>query len=305
MRAAIIVGSSIALSALVPWQRPGQTPFGFAPERVAAHAALERRFLAEPSAERIREANRYLADKPHLAGSERDRELALWTRDRFNDYGLEEVQITTHEVLLPWPEEVTVEMTAPRTWRASMREDPIPGDTYTQIPPEEAGIPYHAYAANGEITAPVVYAGSGNPADYDRLAALGVDVRGKIALVRYSVPYSYRGFKALTAERRGAAGILIYSDPADDGYAKGKVYPDGPWGPESHIQRGGIVYDFLVPGDPLTPGWASIAGAKRIDRKDAVSLPSITSAPLSYKDARVILEAMGGPDAPKEWQGAL
>ena len=110
------------------------------------------------------------------------------------------------------------------------------------------------------MTAPVVYAGSGTPADYDWLTSQGIDVRGKIALVRYSVPYSYRGFKALTAQQRGAAGILIYSDPADDGAAKGKVYPDGPWGPESHIERGGIAYDFLVPGDPLTPGWASVPG---------------------------------------------
>ena len=121
-------------------------------------------------------------------------------------------------------------------------------------------LPYHAYSASGDVTAPVVYAGNGTPDDYDWLSAQGIDVRGKIALVRYSVPYSYRGFKALTAQQRGAAGLLIYSDPADDGAAKGKVYPDGPWGPESHIQRGGIVYDFLVPGDPLTPGWASVTG---------------------------------------------
>jgi N-acetylated-alpha-linked acidic dipeptidase len=196
-------------------------------------------------------------------------------------------------------------MTAPRAWRASMREDPIAGDPYSQAAPEELGIPYHAYSASGEVTAPVVYAGSGNPEDYDWLAAQGINVRGKIALVRYSVPYSYRGFKALTAQQRGAAAILIYSDPADDGYGKGKVYPDGPWGPESHIQRGGIVYDFLVPGDPLTPGWASTPGARRIPASEAVSLPRIISAPLSYKDARVILESLTGPEVPQPWRGAL
>ena len=152
----------------------------------------------------------------------------------------------------------------------------------------------------GDVTAEVVYAGSGNPEDYDWLASHGVDIRGRIALVRYSVPYSYRGFKALTAQRRGAAGILIYSDPADDGEGKGKVYPHGPWGPPSHIQRGGIVYDFMVPGDPLTPGWASVPGARRIDRAEATSFPQIVSAPLSNKDARPILEALGGPDHAKE-----
>jgi N-acetylated-alpha-linked acidic dipeptidase len=141
--------------------------------------------------------------------------------------------------------------------------------------------------------------------DYDWLKSQGIDIRGRIALVRYSVPYSYRGFKALTAQQRGAAGILIYSDPADDGEAKGKVYPHGPWGPASHIQRGGVVYDFMVPGDPLTPGWASIKGARRIDASDAESLPRIISAPLSHRDARPILEALAGPVAPKTWQGGL
>jgi N-acetylated-alpha-linked acidic dipeptidase len=150
-----------------------------------------------------------------------------------------------------------------------------------------------------------VYAGSGNPADYDWLAARGIDIKGRIALVRYSVPYSYRGFKALTAQQRGAAGLIIYSDPADDGYGKGKVYPEGPWGPESHIQRGGIVYDFMVPGDPLTPGWASVPGAKRIPAGEAASLPAIVSVPMSYKDARVILEPLTGPEAPRSWQGGL
>jgi N-acetylated-alpha-linked acidic dipeptidase len=286
-------------------QRAGAELIGFTRERGAAHADLERRFLTLPRADRIRDAHRYLAGKPHLAGTPRDRELAEWTRDRFREYGLEEVDITTHEVLLPWPQEVSVEMTAPRAWRASMREDPIAGDPYSQAAPEELGIPYHAYSASGDVTAPVVYAGSGNPEDYDWLATQGIDVRGKIALVRYSVPYSYRGFKALTAQQRGAAAILIYSDPADDGYGKGKVYPDGPWGPESHIQRGGIVYDFLVPGDPLTPGWASTPGARRIPAAEAVSLPRIVSAPLSYKDARVILESLTGPEVPQPWRGAL
>ncbi|MGE5726594.1 MAG: transferrin receptor-like dimerization domain-containing protein, partial [Acidobacteriota bacterium] len=118
-------------------------------------------------------------------------------------------------------------------------------------------------------------------------------------------PYSYRGFKALTAQREGAAAILIYSDPAEDGYKKGKVFPDGPWGPESHIQRGAITYDFIVPGDPLTPGWASLPGAKRIAVKDARSLPNIMALPLSWQDAKPLLEHIGGPVAPPDWQGGL
>jgi N-acetylated-alpha-linked acidic dipeptidase len=276
--------------------------YGFSTGSVSKQHALESRFQNSVDAERIRDFHKEYAAKPHVAGSPRDRELAEWTRDRWREYGLEEVAITEHEVLLPYPEEVTVEMTAPKSWRASMKEDPIPGDEYTNT---DVGIPYHAYSASGDVTASVVYAGSGNPADYDWLLSQGIDVKGKIALVRYSVPYSYRGFKALTAQQRGAAGLLIYSDPADDGFKKGKVYPDGPWGPESHIQRGGIVFDFMVPGDPLTPGWASVPGAKRIAASESKALPAIMSAPLSWKDAQVILRSFDGPDAPKSWQGGL
>jgi N-acetylated-alpha-linked acidic dipeptidase len=280
-----------ALAFLAAWQRPVRAPFGFSSATAAAEEAIERRFLRLPSADRIRDEHRVFTAKPHMAGTDRDRELMERTRDRFVAFGLEEVQVTTHDVLLPWPEEVLVEMVSPARWRASMREDPVAEDPDTQISPDEAGLPFHAYSASGEVTGALVLAGSGNPSDYDALARRGIDVRGKIALVKYSVPYSYRGFKALTAQQRGAAGILIYSDPADDGAGKGVVYPNGPWGPESHIQRGGVVYDFLVPGDPLTPGWASIAGARRINRAAAVSLPTIISAPLSFRDARVLLAA--------------
>ena len=276
--------------------------YGFAARSAIAERGVEARFLALPSRDKARDAHAYLTAEPHVAGTPRDRLLAGWVRDRWQEYGLDEVQIVEHEVLLPYATEVVVEMVSPRTFHASLKEEPVAGDSSTA---RDVGISYHAYSASGDVTAPVVYANSGNPADYDWLAAHGIDVRGKIALVRYSMPYSYRGFKALTAEQRGAAGILIYSDPAEDGFKKGKTYPDGPWGPESHIQRGGIVYDFRVPGDPLTPGWASVPGAKRIAAADAISLPKIMSAPLSWKDARPILESLGGRSAPDAWQGGL
>ena len=296
---------AIACVAFTGAQTQSSGPFGFTRGGAEAERRLERRFLALPDSRRLQQAHAFLAGKPHIAGSPRDKELADWTAARFAEAGLDDVHVSTHEVLLPWPLEVSVEMTAPRAWRASMREEPIDGDEFTRAPQEEIGIPYHAYSASGDVTADVVYAGSGSPTDYDWLKSHGIDIRGRIALVRYSVPYSYRGFKALTAQQRGAAGILIYSDPADDGEGKGKVYPNGPWGPASHIQRGGVVYDFMVPGDPLTPGWSSTKGARRIDRSEAQSLPRIISAPLSHKDARPILEALGGPLAPKAWQGGL
>ena len=164
---------------------------------------------------------------------------------------------------------------------------------------------YFGFSASGDVTAEVVYAHSGNPEDYELLRKNGISVKGKVVLVRYSNPYSYRGFKALTAEREGAAALLIYSDPAEDGWKRGKVFPDGPWGPESHIQRGAITYDYIVPGDPTTPGWASVAGAKHIAPEEARSLPKIVGLPLSWRDAKPLLENMNGPEAPKDWQGAL
>ena len=169
------VGLAVAAAALLTaaWQRPDRVPLGFTASRAAMYADVERRFLASPSADRIRDVHRFLADKPHMAGSDRDRELAEWTRDRFQRSGLEDVTITTHDVLLPWPEEVAVEMIAPRSWRASMREEPIAGDPHTSVEHAEPGLPYHAYSASGDITAPVVYAGQGQPEDYDWLRHAG------------------------------------------------------------------------------------------------------------------------------------
>jgi N-acetylated-alpha-linked acidic dipeptidase len=226
-------------------------------------------------------------------------------RRQFSAAGMQEVVITTHEVLLPKPLQIAVEMIRPRAWRATLVEDPIKGDRDTELEPSALGQPYLAYSASGAVTAPLVYAGAGMPADYDWLAAHGVEVRGAIILARYSSPYSYRGFKAYTAQQRGAAGVLLYSDPAESGSPRGKIYPDGPWGPETRIERGAIAYDFIVPGDPLTPGWASVPGAKRIAKTTAASLPRILAAPISARDARVLLASLSGPVAPRSWQGAL
>ena len=294
-----VVGTmlAVAAAAAVGAQAPDGI-YGFSAAAVGAQRQIERRFQALPSADRARDYHRHLTNEPHVAGSDRNRQLAEWTRDLWKDYGFDSVEIVEHQVLLPYPTEMKLSM---GTWEARFTEDTVQGDPDTQKPV----IHYNAYSRSGEVDAPVVYAASGNPENYDWLESQGIDVRGKIVLVRYSVPYSYRGFKALTAEKRGAAAMLIYSDPAEDGAKKGVVYPDGPWGNESHIQSGGIPYDFMVPGDPLTPGWASVAGAKRIAAEEAVSLPKIVSAPLSARDARVLLQAMDGPEAPQAWQGGL
>lgn len=221
----------------------------------------------------------------------------------WKEQGLEDVVIRQYDVLNSFPGQISLEMLAPVRYVAGLREEPYTADPDTRNPHVDQA--YFSMSASGDVTAPVIYAHSGNPGDYALLRSRGIDVRGKVVLVRYSNPYSYRGFKALTAEREGAAAILIYSDPAEDGYKKGKVFHDGPWGPESHIQHGAITYDFMVPGDPLTPGWASVPGARRIDPKDAVSLPKIMALPLSWHDAKPLLEHMGGPRAPDDWQGGL
>lgn len=246
---------------------------------------------------------RYLTEEPHPAGSEQNRRLAEYTRDRFVEYGLEDVQLLEYEVLLPFPREVRVTMLEPFEFEASLREDgyEVDKDSWSS----DVGLPYLGMSASGDVTGEVIYANSGNPSDYDWLESQGIDPAGKIALVRYSMPYSYRGFKAWEAERRGVKALIIYSDPAEDGFRKGEVFPHGPWGPESHIQRGAITYDFIVPGDPLTPGRPSIEGEPRIEEAESASIPKIIAVPMSWRDAKPILENLGGPVARHAWQGGL
>ena len=239
---------------------------------------------------------------PHPAGSIRNRQLAEWVASRYRASGLADVRIHRYDVFLPWPTHVSVTMTAPTHYEATLREDAVGADPDTRL---DAGPTYLGMSASGDVSGELVYASSGNPSDYDWLESQGVSLRGKVALVRYSVPYSYRGYKAQVAQERGLKALLIYSDPQEDGYRRGLTFPDGPYGPESHLQRGALTYDFIVPGDPLTPGWASVDGARRIAVGEARSVPTIMAVPLSWRDAQPLLTALGGPVAPQTWQGAL
>src|SRR5690242_2205258 len=276
---------------------------GFSAGEASKESEIEQKFRAIPSPEEERSQHRIFTAEPHIAGSARNNELARYIAEEWKKQGLEDVRIRRYDVYSTEPRSTFLEMVSPVRYVAGLREQPYPEDPDTRN--KAVSSAWTGMSLSGEITAPLVYAHSGNPEDYDYLRQQGINVRGKIVLVRYSNPYSYRGFKALTAEREGAAAILIYSDPAEDGYKKGKVFPDGPWGPESHIQRGAITYDFIVPGDPLTPGWASVPGAKHIAVKDARSLPKIMALPLSWHDAQPLLEHIGGPAAPQDWQGGL
>ncbi len=280
-----------------------QTILGFTPSSSAHEAEIESRFKSIPSPDEERRQHRIFTAEPHVAGSKRNNELADYIANEWRKQGLEDVVVRRYDVYGTNPKSASLEMMAPVRYQATLREAAIDADPDSKNPAISGA--WLGMSISGEVTAPVVYAHSGNPEDYDLLRKNGISVTGKIVLVRYSNPYSYRGFKALTAQRAGAAAILIYSDPAEDGYQKGKVDPDGPWGPEYHIQRGAITYDFIVPGDPLTPGWASVPGAKRIPIEQAESAPKIMALPLSWHDAKPLLENMDGPIAPPDWQGGL
>jgi N-acetylated-alpha-linked acidic dipeptidase len=292
------------LSAQLDNVRRISTPIlGFDAKHAEAEHQLEASFQSIPSPEKAREWHRTFTAEPHPAASERNNQLAEFIADEWRKQGWEDVTLRRYDVLHSRPRSVSLEMVAPVAYTAGLREDPYDVDPDTKNPAVSGS--YFGFSASGDVTAEVVYAHSGNPEDYELLRKNGISVKGKVVLVRYSNPYSYRGFKALTAEREGAAALLIYSDPAEDGSKRGKVFPDGPWGPESHVQRGAITYDYIVPGDPTTPGWASVSGAKHIPPEEARSLPKIVGLPLSWRDAKPLLENMNGREAPKEWQGAL
>jgi N-acetylated-alpha-linked acidic dipeptidase len=276
---------------------------GFTPTSAAHESEVETKFKSIPTPDEERRQHRIFTAEPHVAGSKRNNELAEYIRDEWKKQGLEDVVIRRYDVYGTNPKSASLEMIAPVHYQATLREAPLGADPDSKNPAISGA--WLGMSISGDVTAPVVYAHSGNPEDYDLLRKNGITVKGKIVLVRYSNPYSYRGFKALTAQREGAAAILIYSDPQEDGYKKGKVDPDGPWGPEYHIQRGAITYDFMVPGDPQTPGWASVPGAKRIPIEEATSAPKIMALPLSWHDAKPLLENMDGPLAPENWGGGL
>ncbi len=291
-----VVGSSAS------YQTAGDSLRGFSTASADRERALEALLAQRVNRDSTGAAFRVLTAEPHPAGSARNKVLADWVAEKYRAAGLEDVKLHRYDVYLPWPREVSVTMTAPTRYVATMKEDVVAADPDTK---QDPGITYLGMTASGDVTGELVYASSGNPGDYDWLEAHGVSVKDKIVLVRYSVPYSYRGYKALVAQQRGAKALLIYSDPQEDGYRKGLTFPDGPYGPLSHIQRGSITYDFIVPGDPLTPGWASVDGAKRIPIAEARSAPTIMMAPISARDAAPLLEALTGPVAPASWQGAL
>ncbi|MCU1307607.1 MAG: Glutamate carboxypeptidase, partial [Acidobacteriaceae bacterium] len=249
---------------------------------------------------------RILTSAPHVAGTPEDKKTAEYVAQKFREAGLK-TEIVEYKIWMNYPKEISVSITAPATVKMNgpRRESVAKGADPYQDDPRVLPA-FNAYSPSGDAEAEVVYANYGTPADFKRLKDMHIDVRGKIIIVRYG--QNFRGVKSYVAEENGAAGVIIYSDPIDDGYVKGDKYPLGPWRPDSAVQRGSIQYLFKYPGDPTTPGFAStmsLPESKRLTPDKITDLPKLPTTPLSYADASPILEHLAGPETPREWQGGL
>jgi N-acetylated-alpha-linked acidic dipeptidase len=296
------LSSSLAAALLTPSLSPiPGDPLGFSPSGARAELQWEAKFKAIPSPDTIRESIRRLSAYPHHVGSPHDRENAEWILARFEQWGLD-AHIERFDVLFPTPKERVVELVAPTRFVAKLREPAVRGDP-TSVQFDLRLPPYNAYSADGDVTAPLVYVNYGIPADYEELERRGISVKGAIVIARYGG--SWRGIKPKVAAEHGAVGCLIYSDPRDDGYTQGDVFPKGPYRPRDGVQRGSVADMPTYPGDPLTPGVGAVEGAKRLPIAEAKTLTKIPVLPISYGDAQPLLAAMGGPVAPPEWRGTL
>ncbi|HYU44464.1 MAG TPA: transferrin receptor-like dimerization domain-containing protein [Vicinamibacteria bacterium] len=281
--------------------RADQGPLGFSDERARAQRALEQRFDSLLKADELREWMRRLSARPHHLGSPYGKENADLLASLFRSWGYD-TRIEEFRVLFPTPKTRVLEMLEPTRFTASLaepalKEDATSGQTSEQLPV------YNAYSIDGDVTAPLVYVNYGVPKDYEELARHGVDVKGKIVIARYGG--SWRGIKPKVAAEHGAVGCLIYSDPRDDGYFQGDVYPEGAFRNERGAQRGSVADMPLFPGDPLTPGVGATPEAKRLALSEAPTLTKIPVMPISYADAQPLLRALRGPMAPEAWRGAL
>lgn len=273
------------------------------PARSAApdEAALARALDASVQPSDLKAWMRLMAAEPNHVGSPHDKANAEWELAQFKAFGWD-AHIETFEVLYPTPISESLELVAPTPFKATLTEPPIPGDTTSRA--TQPSLPaYVAYQGDGDVTAPLVYVNYGMPDDYKALERLGIDVKGKIVIVRYG--QGWRGLKPKLAQDHGAVGCIIYSDPRDDGYSVDVPYPDGPARPPHGIQRGSVADMVLYPGDPLTPGVGATKDAKRLTIAEAQTILKIPVLPISYADAQVMLQAIDGLVAPPAWRGGL
>jgi N-acetylated-alpha-linked acidic dipeptidase len=281
---------------------PGGGLLGF--RDAASESAIEARFLAVPDPKLAEQHLRTLTQAPHMAGTIEDKATADYVAQKFREAGLD-TEIVEYKVWINYPSEISVDLAAPTgvEMHGPTREH-VDGDPFQDDP--RVVMPFTGMSPSGDVEADVVYANYGSPDDFEKLEKMKIDVGGKIVLVRYG--QNFRGVKAFVAQEHGAAGVIIYSDPADDGWRRGDKYPEGPWRPDTGVQRGSIGYMFEFPGDPTTPGIASVPSlpsSERIAPQASAQMPKILVTPLSYHDAWPILQHLDGPESPREWQGSL
>ena len=274
--------------------------FGFGPEASTGEQALEQRFDAQLDPAEMTGWLKSLSSQPNQVGSPHDKANAEWVRDQFIKWGWS-ADIEEFDVLYPTLKHHSLELTAPTKFVASLTEPPVAGDATSAR--TDGMPPYNAYGADGDVTGELVYLNYGMDDDYKDLARRGVDVKGKVVITRYGG--GWRGLKAKLAQEHGALGCIIYSDPHDDGYGQGDVYPQGGWRPANGVQRGSVADMPLYAGDPLTPGVGSTKNAKRLPIAQAKAILKIPVLPISYADAQPLLAAIGGPLAPERWRGSL
>jgi N-acetylated-alpha-linked acidic dipeptidase len=287
---------------LIPAAADDEPLQGFTRDSSATERQWETKFKAIPSPQNQRDYMQRLSARPHNVGTAYDKENAEWILAQYKQWGWD-AHIEEFSVLFPTPKERVLEMVAPTKFVAKLKEPPVPEDPTSNQQSEQLPT-YNAYSIDGDVTGPLVFANYGLPADYEELDRLGVSVKGAIVITRYGG--SWRGIKPKVAAEHGAIGCLIYSDPHEDGYFDGDVFPKGPMRPADGVQRGSVM-DFASTqsGDPLTPGVGATPDAKRIPIKDNPALTKIPVLPISYGDAQPMLAALTGPLAPPAWRGSL
>ena len=302
MKRTLTTAFILAFALLIPASADEDMIQGFTRTSSPVEHDWETKFRAIPSPDNEREYMRRLSAYPHHVGSPYDKDNSEWILAQFRSWGWD-AHIETFDVLFPTPKERLVELVEPTKFTAKLQEPPVSVDPTSDQQSQQLPT-YNAYSADGDVTAPLVYVNYGVPADYDQLARLGVSVKGAIVIARYGG--AWRGIKPKVAAEHGAVGCIIYSDPHDDGYFEGDVFPKGPMRPPDGVQRGSVMdFPTYSPGDPLTPGIGATPDAKRLPIKDAPSITKIPTLPISYGDAQPLLAALAGPMAPESWRGSL
>jgi N-acetylated-alpha-linked acidic dipeptidase len=278
-----------------------QKLMGFNDANALTQVNWEKQFDVQLDAKNLDTWMKYLSAHPHHVGSQQDKLNAEYIASLFKQWGYQ-TQIESFYVLFPTPKIRVLELLGSKRFKAKLEESTLSQDKTSGQKSEQ--LPgYNAYSADGDVTAELVFINRGVPADYEELERMGVDVKGKIVIAKYGG--SWRGIKPKLAYEHGAVGCIIYSDPADDGYVQGDVYPGGSFRPKDGIQRGSVMDMPVYPGDPLTPNIGATKDAKRLDRKDATTIMKIPVLPISYEDALPLLQSLAGQVVPASWRGGL